>query len=676
MDYLQWNDSIAKHFFNPENAGKEVLLYVNKDLIEELGQPYGCGQPDFINAVKTGPRWTTRTGFCQKALQTCLNWRTKGTEYPPYIAYLACFVLAAGTQMDVRSSAYYPRLNKILDEPEDNTIPSFSRVSVLWEDLEKWSKEDKHEELGRFVFGIQGKMIWVGLPRFQTLISAEERKDLSGLFLLAELDPSDPPTPEVMLKLMIFHGDHIFQRRTREVLSIDSDENIVLRSKLLEFFLEELEDWDGSVSEQIIGTSKSSFSIQSGLRLCITEIDTIAHRVDVFMRLKTNRQYPEEALRFSSLDIDGILICKEASQGWSKILRDETKGRFNVESINWCNGIQLEDKVCKWKARMKASTVRLFISGKNEGFSGWIETQRLERGIPFKIAAYGADISKVKSWGDTSCDEFNKLKMSGMPEGWILFEGKNAKSSCAEIDVLTLSTSVRLSLRGGVKVRGGNTYLHIAPPLIALENGPGQESITVNGKSLIRASEESHFWNLPEDVEVNEILRIEANILDKQLMKVIRLEEPRLAEDYHAPRRDIFGSIISGQDQEGATFSGAVAKTRDAVSVTDLEFIRPSSRRSIYFLGTPGQVCEWPAEGMPEWIPEWAVEKIGRKEWAVTYCRKSLEDETSGSERIADRQKVKKWKELVWVQRRTTKQPSIPLVRKRWKKYIEAVKNV
>ena len=238
MNYLQWNNLIAKHFFNLENAGKEVLLYVNKDLIDELGQPHGCGQHDFINAVKIGPGWTTRSGFCQKALQTCLEWRSKGLEYPPYIAYLACFVLAAGTQMNVRASAYYPRLNKILGESEDNQIPSFARMSVLWEDLEKWSKEDKHEELGRFVFGIQGNMIWVGLPRFQTLLSAEERRKLPALFLLADFDPSDLPMPEVMLKLMIFHGDHVFQKRTMEVLRTDSDENIVLRDKLVDFFLE------------------------------------------------------------------------------------------------------------------------------------------------------------------------------------------------------------------------------------------------------------------------------------------------------------------------------------------------------------------------------------------------------------------------------------------------------
>jgi hypothetical protein len=27
MNYLEWNNLIAQHFFNPENAGKDVYLY-------------------------------------------------------------------------------------------------------------------------------------------------------------------------------------------------------------------------------------------------------------------------------------------------------------------------------------------------------------------------------------------------------------------------------------------------------------------------------------------------------------------------------------------------------------------------------------------------------------------------------------------------------------------------
>ena len=100
MEYIDWNNLIAKHFFNETKAGKEALLYVNDELINSLGEPFKVGVDDFIESVKAGPGWTTRSGLCQKALQACEGWRRRGLEYPPYISYLTFFVLAAVTDID------------------------------------------------------------------------------------------------------------------------------------------------------------------------------------------------------------------------------------------------------------------------------------------------------------------------------------------------------------------------------------------------------------------------------------------------------------------------------------------------------------------------------------------------------------------------------------------------
>jgi hypothetical protein len=59
MQYLEWNDLITKHFFNnEENAGKEVLLYVNDAILEEIGKE--AGVDDFIQSIRTGPPWASR----------------------------------------------------------------------------------------------------------------------------------------------------------------------------------------------------------------------------------------------------------------------------------------------------------------------------------------------------------------------------------------------------------------------------------------------------------------------------------------------------------------------------------------------------------------------------------------------------------------------------------------
>jgi hypothetical protein len=674
MNYLQWNNLIAKHFFNSDNAGKEVLLYVDKDLIESLGQPFGCGQQDFINALNEGPGWTTHSGFCQKALQTCEDWRARNLEFPPYIAYLACFVLATGEDMEVKESAYYPRLNKLLSLPENLRLASFTKTSGLWDDLERWTKEDKHEELGRFVFGIRGSMIWVGLPRFQTLLSVNERKELPAFFSAANLDPSDPPTQEILLKHLLHYGYRFLRKHTRGILGAKNGDDMIFKEKLLELIMNELEEWDGNAIEQEPGARETN-NVQSGLRLCM-EIDLIAQQTRFTMRLKTNRQFPEEDLFFNFRESGGVLVCKDSGQGWSKVIRCESNKYFDPLELDWEKGLLLDDPVHRWKARLKAADIRLFISGTNEGLSGWVETQRLERGIPFKLAVASGEYEKIKAWGEKDCVSFRELLVTGMPTGWRLFESDCARASCSGIDVLTVSSSVRLTLRGGIKIRGGNTYLHIVPPVVALENGSEGDVPTVNGRPLIRAGREAHLWSLPVDISANELLRVEVTVAGKKLTKILRLEEPVMAQDYHAPQRDISGRIISGPKGEKNTFSGAVVYVDVAFEMPLDVFIKPSVHRSIFFVGVPGQVCEWPIEKMPEWHPVWAIEKTDKKEWSVIYCRKSLKDSNAVVNGLRDASMIKRWREFVWINRKRTRLPDMPLVRKKWQKYVEAAKNV
>ena len=79
MDYLLWNDLIAKYFFTEEKAGREVLLYVNESLLESLGSEHKVGKADFINALKIGPHGRPVRVFVRKVCKHVLigvpgNW--------------------------------------------------------------------------------------------------------------------------------------------------------------------------------------------------------------------------------------------------------------------------------------------------------------------------------------------------------------------------------------------------------------------------------------------------------------------------------------------------------------------------------------------------------------------------------------------------------------------------
>src|ERR1700688_830882 len=100
MRYQQWNDAIASRFFNPEMSNRRVYLYVTSDLIRSIGNESDSDEQDFVKAIKEGPQVRTDIGVCAQAERCYSDWRRKHPLYPPYVAYLAFFALAAGLDGD------------------------------------------------------------------------------------------------------------------------------------------------------------------------------------------------------------------------------------------------------------------------------------------------------------------------------------------------------------------------------------------------------------------------------------------------------------------------------------------------------------------------------------------------------------------------------------------------
>ena len=60
MKYLEWNNIISEHFFNPANAGKDIHLYLTKNDIINLARQYFNEETedeiweDFVGKIKIG----------------------------------------------------------------------------------------------------------------------------------------------------------------------------------------------------------------------------------------------------------------------------------------------------------------------------------------------------------------------------------------------------------------------------------------------------------------------------------------------------------------------------------------------------------------------------------------------------------------------------------------------
>jgi len=684
MNYIEWNNLIAGKFFNENMAGREVLLYVNEGTINQIGGE-ATGVEDFIQSVKVGPDWATESDICQKALQSCRVWRVKNLEYPPYIAYLAFFVLAATRGGDYDPKAYYPRFWDLLGKPDKTgTPPQFPRMEKLWEDLEKWSTEDKHEELGRFTARIRGGWVHVGRPLSQTLLSDDERNYLPLIFSEAELDPTDTPSDAVIRRVLLsYGGKNGLENRTLKLLDGTQGDSIEMVNALIDLVLNELVEWDGSVTPHAISDSDHTPS-QVGLRICL-KLNRVSGTIASTLRLKTNRPFPDNGLEF---EYDRqIVSCRETvPPNWSTKLMNtsiQPPRPLDAATVNWSKVAKFEDKENKWSARLKGTDVRLFLPGNREGLQGWVESQRLERNCKFMVACSDSRVVDVQRWGTDCCENFEEQSFQGLPRGWLLFEGRNARESCEGVDVLTLSSLLRIRLQGGIKIGRGNRYLLFGPPLIVIEGGDGSERVTLNGNELKREDVSIARWHIPADAPVDCPLSIEVfqDGPDPLQKHVIMLEEPELPVSFKdVPSRDSSGQILTDDVSIPCATGAVVAGIDPAESSVFPQALPTYLSHRIVFLGSrPGEIADWPDEDLPEgWQPVWAVDKSEIDKWPVHFCGQPEDAGTipNPNHAISNLRAVKRWKEVIWVKRKKTGYPALPKVRDIWKKYMEVAKRV
>jgi len=699
MDYEDWNDLIAQKFFSKEMAGKEVLLYVTEDVLNQVGRDAGEDSHDFIRCIKEGPSDSVRQGICQKALWCYEDWRSTRQGYPQYIAYLAFFVLAATTGGDFDPKAYYPRLRKLLGEtPKTGSYPSFEKMDKLWDDLEKWSRINKHEELGRYSKRIRGGNIHVGLPFSQTILSEDERKALPNIFSEAEIDPTDPPSESAMGRILLRYGSDKLERRTLQLLKNDECSILEMRNALIDFIFEEISEWDGSIAETLFpNASEESGQIAKvrqpsvGLRICLDPPDRVAKKIALSLRFKTVRPFPDSGLNFEHKG--KVYSCFETIPNWSTKLKDSETGLYlNANDLDWLSGAKFEDKEKRWRAVFKAASVKLFLPGSREDLPGWVESQHLERECRFFIACHSSMTSIISEWGSNSCKQFSNVLFCGLPSNWLLFEGEGAYKPCREIDVLNIPSLLRMRFHGGIKVGRGNNYLKFGPPQVVIEGGQGDEHIIITCNQytceLRRDNPPMPTWTIPDDVPIGKPLELGVYRDGEEPLfcKVIQLIEPEIFDKFDGMPKRCRSGIITVDDASEIYARGAVVVGCDQLVKGSFSQTLPTylSKRIIFIGARPGQIADWPEEDLPSnWNPVWAISKFprsGKEKWKVHFCGHWNQDQIDTNfypgTPLAEHRYVKRWIEAIWVKRNRIEEPNLKVLRQLWAKYKEVAKHV
>jgi hypothetical protein len=678
VNYQEWNEIFGKHFFNPESAGREVLLYVTDDLVINLGSSRNVGVEDFISAVK-GDRPAKE--ICTRALELFKNWRERGQLYPPYLGILCFFVLADVTEGDFAAHGYYPKLWFRLRESGDGEPAHFSEMIELWDDLEKWSREEHGEELGKFVARIRGGRWKIGLPRSQTLLSEHERQALPDMFAEAGLEPGDPPNAESLAAALLACRQvtliHSLHARTLNLLMGKTDDE-ALWDALVELLSDELEAWDGIANDDN-GTTAGA---RQSLRIVIEDPGGPFGKLAAKIRIWSRDPYPED--RLALIGHGGTWTCTEAAAGWSTPLREfSADATYLVPDENfWVGNVRMSDASLNWGARQRQRNVRLFRQAEFEvPIRGWLEAHRLTRNTEFLVVADGSLADSISGWGQKSCREFKEIITAGLPTGWKIFRGKDALESHPNLPALAISSRLALRLRGGIKLGRGNTYLVFAPPHAVVEDPPEGSSLTVelDGGILAPVQGRPGIFSCPPHLQPGKAYRLEAKAGGIRAAALFLLEEPQVKKlDQTCPYRLADGSISEFGNPDlkirGAQVVGVFVP---AASIEPLHSLLRTSKKGVLLGRSPDQIWATGFNDQPNWEPVWAVLERQPGAFEVVYCQQSLSEEWGPIEGVRPASKGSRlWREHIWIRRRKTKAPENPRLLQLWKRYQEFAEHV
>lgn len=666
---------MAEYFFKPEREGQRVFLYVTPDVLQEIdGNDDAVGK--FVASVKSGASGVGRQGLCQRALQVFEKWRARGEKYPPYIGYLGLFVLAAGMEGDFAPHAYYPRLRKLLGEaPTSGQYPSFQRMLILWDDLERWANEDKGGTLGSFRADIAGSWIYVGLPIAQTILTEHEREGLQLIFAEVGLEPGTMPADEQLAHILSAYGRHRLRSRTLHLLENDADRDTSLRDLLVQTIIEELHEWDGNFVE---GEAQSKVS-SGAIRLCI-HLDRVAARSVITLRCKSSHDIPEGGLnlRFRSTGIKAT--CQEYGLGWSTELTDVNRlDIIKADGDGLTNGIVASSEDGTWLLRLPGSELKIFEPGTPHGLPGLVECCRLPRLGTFYLLCTDHVANQIFEWGLVDCSTFQEIDINeGLPNGWRIFEGSGPKSDeriRKLFPALTLNQSLRLRCIGGIQ-HTRNRYFTFAPPAICLDGNSEGITVWANDTLINGETQRPERFILPAETQHSGKLSIEARKGSEVVARRnIYFSDESLPGKVEQPWCDKFGRHVSEVQSVSAVICGCMVRGITP-PLSEFTFPKlPSDGRVIILGPQPGQVSVHYDNLVLldfDWKPIWAISMNRRG--AAVFCGMNINEAKPLDGKFGDNRQVQLWKEVLWFWRNRITPPRHRSLAQLWACYQKKAK--
>ena len=238
-NYKEWNKALIDYYFH-SNDGKEVILYCDEDIINEVGSKNKIGKiEDFVDhVIDEGKRiaiydsfFDDRTGRLSVNVNKKIR-GAKGLKFP-------ILLYEKGIENNVPLTYFSFIIISILKHKlDDNKIKGFrldgigpnpSGYDVLFSDIQKKYK--------RFIARRIGKHPYEGLIKFQVVLNRRENDELNEILYKNNLQFSEDDNYESILNRVIRYADGSLREKLNKSIN-DECYKIWFENKIKSFDLD------------------------------------------------------------------------------------------------------------------------------------------------------------------------------------------------------------------------------------------------------------------------------------------------------------------------------------------------------------------------------------------------------------------------------------------------------
>jgi hypothetical protein len=403
----------------------------------------------------------------------------------------------------------------------------------------------------------------VGLIQGQTIYRVSDVDELQYRFHLAGYRPGDEYSEEEFEEIL---REGNFSPRIEKALS-----NVLLRNVAVMRAQEELDSWDGTLSDE----SKAKLGENSGesgrVLLQLFEDGGLARGRTMGIRLRQQRDYFDDYSVLIPTSRRGEYLKKivtpdPVNPGLSKIVVKLAEARrLGMVSFTSDFDIRTEDKTLTF--RYRAKPVRFFVPAESAGLvrmNGWVETPVMTKGRPHMLMiertfydeflrCNAAKLIKHRS-PQEPIDEnltllFQFLMVESIAETLVDSRGR-------VIGSFAMSDRPKVRLISGLKASGrGNAYMRNAPPRIQVTGLAEGCTVQLDERYFTRICSDSSSGATSVDYKVRDGLvlpdSITIEVVDREKLTLarcqMRFEDYDFGEVVDPPVNAIGAIIDAGQ---------------------------------------------------------------------------------------------------------------------------------